>query len=480
MISNMISQSLESLISKIPTLANLPRDGLYIGGSTAAYTLHCVLKDITPDYEEIDIYTTDAEQLKFNIQLQSKYFDVIGVNRCNYIVRDKASGIILEFVLSSMNCSFQELLTLYDCSLTAIGYDLEKKEVIVSKRFYEDYAAKTFHCVERFTAQNLRHRRMLKLQKRAVNWFDSIIQVVPEEKINAYLSESLAYATVGNIVDKIDEEELVSVDKNDVQHEMTKAIDIPPYPPYLFHFKRLHRCKHCNQITANYIHCNKISIRPLTVDKSGKVMVVGGGTGFGSSIVKELGDLNIPVTIASSSKKNAVRFVLGEVPSDEFISTILEHDTVIFNSYITISDDDNIWFHRLETFDWTLFAERVNTNLQTYVELLKKISHKISDSELKKRRFIFIDAEESKYDNNINNGYHPELNMCKSAFKSMIATVREDFKRYNLSMSMYDPGWLNLHANGREILSKDLSARILLGLIAEDADELSLNAESQI
>ncbi len=135
------------------------------------------------------------------------------------------------------------------------------------------------------------------------------------------------------------------------------------------------------------------------------------------------------------------------------LKKIMQADLVIFNAYQTLEGDQTIWNTKLSTFNPELSEKRFKINCWGYIGLLnevlearkKFISNKNSNTIIQDQLYVWIDANESRFEGKLSDGKHLELNMAKTACKQIFYTNANIMAGLGILFLCWDCGWCSYH-----------------------------------
>jgi hypothetical protein len=438
-------------------LSNDPH--IYIGGSLPFMCLSSKINCIEElDIGDIDIYTKNCPLLFRNINRTFKIVNIIktGVNvKFDIQSNNQEQNLILnpipiQIITSQFDDFKSEVLDEYDCGLVAVGFHPHSSQFIIHQNFIDQFTKGVFEAIH----ERSNPSRIIKLTKRALELFDAkLIEI----KLNSNTDYRPYWKNKTNI-DCINE--------------------VLPSPPYTQLYANKYYCLGCKE-KQDYLICNichtKIENSFSNTIKSnnfaGKfksIVVFGGLNGLGKIMADEI----IEIT---SNKVNLIRtgrnggkevdtyaFDLTDyteknnnksILSPELINKIIQADLIIFNSYQTLEGDHTIWNRTIDTFDADLSEKRFKINCWGYVGLIQEIINerkKFIQSRqncepVQDQIFVWIDANESRFDGKLSDGKHLELNMAKTACKQIFYTNANVMAGLGILFLCYDCGWCSYH-----------------------------------
>jgi len=164
--------------------------------------------------------------------------------------------------------------------------------------------------------------------------------------------------------------------------------------------------------------------------------------------------------------------------SPELMNKIFESDCVVFNAYQTLENNHSIWTTDINNFNEKLALERFKINCFGYVKLLQQIIKRRKEiiAENKNPKdiiFVCMDANESKFEDKLQDGKHLELNMAKTAFKQIFYTNAQVLASLGIITVFYDPCWLSYHgisvdkiaSKSKFLIPPSICAKVLLNYI---------------
>jgi hypothetical protein len=169
----------------------------------------------------------------------------------------------------------------------------------------------------------------------------------------------------------------------------------------------------------------------------------------------------------------------------ELMDKIIKADLVIFNAYQTLENDQSIWNTKLSTFDPELSEKRFKINCWGYIGLLNEILEErknfISNRNINQNTliqdqlFVWIDANESRFEGKLSDGKHLELNMAKTACKQIFYTNANIMAGMGILFLCWDCGWCSFHgisvdkieSKSKYLVNPKLSSQALISYISE-------------
>lgn len=436
---------------------------IYIGGSLPALCLSIKETDyINKTINDIDIYTKNITMCLRDINKYLKPKNILksGVN-ITFNLNKKSIQII-----SSYFEDFEiEVLDTYDCDICAVGYHPHTNEFIIRERFIKAFEEKNFIVKLEKTNES----RIQKLFDRAEKFFSSSLTI--ENETN--------------------EGDFSSYYKKKLQISNVSKLDISP--PYIQMYLTKYKCCLCDKINE-YLVCSKCTEK-INLSNSNtiinhqikKLTVFGGVNGFGKIIGNQAEAQGIQVirTSRNPTEKFHYSFDLSDGKiSDDLMTQIMTSDCVIFNAYQTLESDHKIWTTKIDNFDEELALQRFTINCFGYVKIINQIIQariKLINSTHSSKKsnnvsdivFVFMDANESKYEGKLSDGKHLELNMAKSACKQIFYTNAQSLSSLGIITVAWDPCWMSYHGISMEkieskskfLIPPSLGADILLSYI---------------
>jgi hypothetical protein len=111
-----------------------------------------------------------------------------------------------------------------------------------------------------------------------------------------------------------------------------------------------------------------------------------------------------------------------------------------------LDNDESVWNTTLDKFNVSLLMDRINTNVLGYVQFIRELlEHRRITGQMRQLQIVYVDANESKYEGKMIDGKHLELNIAKASVKQIFYTNANLFKKLNMAIICYDPGWLSYH-----------------------------------
>lgn len=448
---------------------------LYIGGSLAYL---CMSNEMTLDileYEvgDIDIYTKNYPLLTRNFNKYINNFDKIEKTGVNIKFTLKDIDIPFQIIISPFDDFIADVLEEYDCDIATVGFHPFSSTFYIHRRFTTALRNRSFNVM----FQRTNEERVNKLHDRANLYFNSTINVIDKVTNGDYRS----YSSLGIPINNIN--------------------DILPSPPYLQLYGNKYNCVKC-QRKQDYLichSCNKQSMNRLCTDveesfdaKFKKVVVFGGVNGLGKIIADTLEQYtSTQVTRTSRSGsiyENPYYFDLAEYENKEnnictnLMKDLMEADCIIFNAYQTLEKDQDVWTTKLSEFNKKLALDRYRINCFGYIGLVNEIiNERKKCTHNNDQIWIWMDANESKFEEKLSDGKHLELNMTKTACKQIFYTNAQYLACTGIITCCYDPGWLSYHgisvekieSKSKYLISPELSAMALLNHI------MNINVEKE-
>ena len=443
---------------------------IYIGGSLPFMCLSPKISVDDLDVGDIDIYTTNCPLLFRNINRTFKIINIIktGVNVKFDIQGEKNKNFVpIQIITSPFEDFESEVLDEYDCGMVAVGFHPYSSQFVVHPKFTNQLKNGVFEVIH----ERSNPSRVKKLTDRAHKLFDA-------ELIEIKTDSNTDYRPYW---------------KN--KQEICCLNDVNPSPPYTQLYANKYFCLGCKE-KQDYLVCKLCQVRItnsfLNIIKSNnfaskykRIVVFGGLNGLGKIMADEiieitLNTVNLIRTGRNGGKEtNTYPFDLSDYivklkPGDdlvekgkiktilkskksimkpELINKIVKADLVIFNSYQTLEGDQSIWNTTLNTFNAKLSEKRFKINCWGYVGLLQEILNerkKFVGTRLKfepigDQIFVWIDANESRFDGKLSDGKHLELNMAKTACKQIFYTNANVMAGLGILFLCYDCGWCSYH-----------------------------------
>jgi len=461
---------------------------IYIGGSLPFMCLSPKISSVDElDVGDIDIYTTNCPLLFRNINQKFKITNIIktGVNVKFDIQKNKnkAKNLVPVQIITSPFEDFEsEILDEYDCGMVAVGFHPNSSQFVIHPRFTEQLKRGVFEVIH----ERSNPSRVKKLTDRADKLFDAKL-------IEIKLDSNTDYRPYWK-----NKQEICCL--NDV-------LPSPPYIQlYANKYfclgckeKQDHLiCKFC-QVRISNSFLNTIKTNNFAT-KYKRIVVFGGLNGLGKIMADEIIEItsnsvnlirtgrnggqqtntysfdltdyiwkfNCKDEILKNYDKYSDNKFKGKKLKDilkdddlwnnnkinpELMNKIIKADLVIFNSYQTLEGDQSIWNTTLNTFNAPLSEKRFKINCWGYVGLIQEIFNerkKFIQSRLKfepvgDQIFVWIDANESRFDGKLSDGKHLELNMAKTACKQIFYTNANVMAGLGILFLCYDCGWCSYH-----------------------------------
>lgn len=460
---------------------------IYIGGSLPFMCLSSKISSVDElDVGDIDIYTTNCPLLFRNINRTFKITNIIktGVNVKFNIQENKhktKSLVPIQIITSPFEDFESEVLDEYDCGMVAVGFHPHSSQFVIHSRFTEQLKRGVFEVIH----ERSNPSRVKKLTDRADKLFDAKL-------IEIKLDSNTDYRPYW---------------KN--KQEICCINDVLPSPPYTQLYANKYFCLGCKekqdylickicQVRISNSFVNTIKLNNFA-SKYKRIVVFGGLNGLGKIMADEIiqitsnsvnlirtgrnggGETNTyPFDLTDyvwkfnckdEILKNYDKYTdnkfkgkkIKDIQNDdiwnnnklnpELINKIIKADLVIFNSYQTLEGDQSIWNTSLNTFDAKLSEKRFKINCWGYVGLIQEILNerkKFIQSRLEfepvgDQIFVWIDANESRFDGKLSDGKHLELNMAKTACKQIFYTNANVMAGLGILFLCYDCGWCSYH-----------------------------------
>lgn len=414
---------------------------LYVGGSLPSYIIS---KQINKHHEDvnkphdIDVYTSNHNSLirAINADLSDKCkLEVCGA-LVNCTMTDTSAKI--QFITAETSDFKNEVVALYDCEMVRIGYHPFDGEFIFHHSFIDALYRQThFNCSSYRTDKS----RQDKLTQRAHDWYGMKIQFNSERHPSGYIGTVYSKPQFQvPLVPQI----ATPTDSNTVLYNTN-------VPSYLQLFHHLYRCIRCNTTIGRDLICPECKSKLLDFKCNRKytITILGGINGLGqimSSTYKQFGHTVYSTSRNADDTETTCRFELNQPISDHLYQCIDQSDILILNATKTLENDESVWNTTLDTFNLNLLMDRINTNVLGYIKFLQELfAHRRTVGVNRPLKVVYMDANESKYQNKMIDGKHLELNIAKSAVKQIFYTNANLFKKLNMSIVCYDPGWLSYH-----------------------------------
>lgn len=447
---------------------------IYIGGSLPSMCLSEKIHHPDDlDVGDIDIYTKNCPLLFRNINRTFKITNIIktGVNVKFDILKTKTktmSKIPIQIITSPFEDFESEILDEYDCGMVAVGFHPHSSQFIIHPRFTTQLKKGIFEVIH----ERSNPSRVVKLEKRACELFDAKL-------IEIKLNSNTDYRPYWKNV-----------------QEINSINDVLPSPPYTQLYANKYHCLGCKE-KQDYLICGLCQIRieeafDNTIKSNNfatkykSIVVFGGLNGLGKIMADEIieitsGQVNLIRTGRNGGKEintysfDLTDYILKLKPVDdlvekvkigtilkskklildpELINKIVKADLIIFNSYQTLEGDQTIWNTSLDTFNAKLSEKRFKINCWGYVGLMKEILDERKkfiqcrlefEPPVQDQIFVWIDANESRFDGKLSDGKHLELNMAKTACKQIFYTNSNIMAGLGILFLCYDCGWCSYH-----------------------------------
>ena len=475
---------------------------IYIGGSLPFMCLSSKISDSsTLVLGDIDIYTTNCPLLFRNL---NKSFNLTNLVKTGVNVKFNINqcDIPIQIITSSFDNFKDEVLDEYDCGMVSVGFHPHTSKFIIHNRFIEQMEKKQFEVIYERTNPS----RVQKLTLRAKELFET--DLIEIKLDSSTCTDYRPYWKNKQIINSIN--------------------DTMPSPPYTQLYANKYHCMGCGE-KQGYLICNicqyRIGLNFTQTAKSNnfvnrykRVVVFGGLNGLGKIIadeIIEIGEMNIQVNRTGRSggkETNTYQFDLEKyarkyelvtkiknstnkkinlqnktkIINSELLKKILEADLVIFNAYQTLEGDQTIWNTNLDTFDPELSEKRFKINCWGYTGLIQEILEERKDYvsknvNIQDQVFVWIDANESRFEGKLSDGKHLELNMAKTACKQIFYTNANIMAGLGIVFVCWDCGWCSFHgisvdkiaSKSKYLVPPKLSAIALISYISQlDIDKL--------
>lgn len=241
-------------------------------------------------------------------------------------------------------------------------------------------------------------------------------------------------------------------------------------------------CDDCKVMCGNIFNSTSFNM-------SGKnVLIIGGRRGFGeclANIVSKYGPRSLVVTSRTASNANTCnpdyKILEYDVTNDYVphkVRTIMKFaDIIIFNAWVPNDKE------KFNSGNAVINIGVINDNIK-FVNGFIRFLYTLKDIRRyykKRTTFIWLDSDESKYENKFKNGKHIGSNCLKSCGKQVLWTNSEKFGTYGINIIMFDPGYLGYKTS---IMSKEeefyynelqtIVAKTLLWMVATQCTNESL------
>lgn len=437
---------------------------IYIGGSLPFMCLSSKISDSSKiEVGDIDIYTTNCPLLFRNLNKSFIMREIVKTG-VNVKFNIDSSEIPIQVITSPFDDFKDEVLDEYDCGMVSVGFHPYTSKFIIHERFIEQIKKNQFEVIHERTNPT----RVKKLETRAMELFEcSIVEIKLDSN-----TDYRPYWKNKQIINSIN--------------------DTMPSPPYTQLYGNKYHCMGCTE-KQDYLICKICQYRisnhfNLTIKsndfikKYKKVVVFGGLNGLGKIIadeIIEIGENSIQVSrtgraggkeintypfdlekyankyetvnkIKSSSNKKINLQNKTKIINPELLNKLLEAELVIFNAYQTLEGDHSIWNTNLDTFDPELSEKRFKINCWGYTGLMQEIlearkNYISSNVNYQDQIFVWIDANESRFEGKLSDGKHLELNMAKTACKQIFYTNANVMAGLGIIFLCWDCGWCSFH-----------------------------------
>lgn len=452
----------------------------YIGGSVPSYMIANYLSNYNIKFEsnDIDIYTSNYPNTLY--LLSAQLGDQISFPKNNglNITFGLGTNIKIQIMTPSFDSFVDDVLGTYDSDMVRVGYYPYKKRFIIHDLFKAGLRNKLFQCIRSHSQE----RRLEKLERRTKEWYRANFELVGDLD-----RDFRPYWKKGKHIKYIQ--------------------DIPTPPPYIQSYMDLYSCVRCNKKTITLI-CNDCKelvssrfdaiIKPQSTRKSdvvGSMTVIGGVNGFGQ-ILNKVASASGYHTIATSrnpppNRSKFEQFKLGKDISAGLKRHLATSRIIVLNAYSTLEGDHSIWTRTLDNFNFDLAKEKFTTNTLGYVKFLQEFvnlrkSHVNRAKKVEPITLVWMDANESKFENKLPDGKHLELNLAKTATKQIFYTNSNLLASVGVEVICYDPGWMSYHgisvqkieSKSDKLIPPELSAEALLYFLAMDSSNDSTDGKN--
>ena len=435
-----------------------PHSYLYIGGSLPSYTL-CPAFDknkVLDVIGDIDIYTINSELLYVLIHNCVSDGIIVIKKRSKFVISAKFGNINLQFITSYFDNFSKEVLDQYDSDLVKIGYHLASDTYIYTDDYKNGLKNKKFNIIKKSNNED----RINKLISRITNWynFDFCIKECEKDIFNfaAYNADECLLAAPLN--DKTlfnyyySSKYLQTLNFKFIcifcKKQISKYLICRKCIKIIYKYSEHNDCIYCGLIYLHYSVELKANNNHNITQKN--IFILGGASGIGETMANRLMNLNNNVYRTTASKykarynKDMHHLDLYDI---KYSIDFNRFDIIILNAFKTVSSSDNSWNLSLLEFDEDVLKDRIDCNVTGYVKLLQQIIKcKINNNcRNEPTILVFMDANESKYEDKMADGKHLEINMVKSAVKQIFYTNSNLLASLNTITICYDPGWISYH-----------------------------------
>lgn len=456
--------------------------------------------EIKPSIEigDIDIYTTNCPLLMRNIRKTFEPHSIVKTG-VNIKFEIDETNIPIQIITSPFTDFKAEVLDEYDCGMVSVGYHPFSSKFVIHDNFIDQYNQGKFIVIH----ERSNPSRVKKLEKRAKELFGLPL-------VEQRLDENTDYRPYWKNKVKVD-----------------SIHDVMPSPPYTQLYANKYHCVGCKR-KQEYLVCavcklrlnnafdHTIKINNFT-NKYKKVVVFGGLNGLGKIIADEIVQVYIDAKsinynvvrtgrngtntnntykfdmsayvdkltkVNDITKNNFYRYnkssviknKTNQVLSKELLKKISEADLIIFNAYQTLENDQTVWTTNINTFDTDLSEDRFKTNCWGYVGLMQEIINERKKQIFTQDQvFVWMDANESKFETKLSDGKHLELNMAKTACKQIFYTNATVLASLGIICICYCPSWLSYHGisvdkiapKSKYLVPPSLSAKALISYVSK-------------
>jgi len=434
---------------------------IYIGGSLPFMCLSSKISNSSKlNVGDIDIYTTNCPLLFRNI---NKSFGIKNLVKTGVNVKFDIDNveIPIQIITSPFDDFESDVLDEYDCGMVSVGFHPYSNKFIIHPKFISQLENRKFIVIHERTNPS----RIIKLKERAKELFDSTLEEIKLDSntdYRPYWKNKISIDSLG---------------------------DLMPSPPYTQLYANKYRCIGCKE-KQDYLICkicqhrmsnhfvNEIKTNNF-ISKYKRVVVFGGLNGLGKIIADEIVEIGQDKIKVSRTSRNGGKDIdtfkfnledylrllirkqdfdileLPELLDKNLLSNIIQADLIIFNAYQTLEGDQQIWNTNLKTFNPKLSMDRFRINCWGYIGLLHHIlearkkfitdSHLNNEFNIHDQIFVWIDANESRFEGKLLDGKHLELNMAKTACKQIFYTNANIMSGLGILFLCWDCGWCSFH-----------------------------------